>query len=390
MVDPGSVGSLVTTGASGGAIAYLGARVILAGERLGLKLLEPYLIGRRGEAEAEALRSVADARRYERSLDQKLKADLKAIRLGTKRFDQGGNIVDVADVINPSETPLLQPASSDNKQVTALIQAAVQMQSLSRAEQLLTLREIMRLAAEAAEEMRPASNNSSDVEQAWLADWSERSSRCPDDDSMRNLWARLLVAELDDPGSQSRQTMNVLQLLGSQDAKLFQNFCQFAVNQDFIVSPQVVVDPSKNFPGFIRTFEKSALLEDGGVDIVSLLHLESIGLISGNGTMLSNSIPQTKADGVSLWLLYLAGNLLVAAINPPPDLQLPLPVIPFTKAGRDIFKLGKFKPSYDYARLLSRHMAHLLPEQVVMQDYVIGDDGLRKSIAQATLFSRGE
>ena len=60
----------------------------------------------------------------------------------------------------------------------------------------------------------------------WGANYRDKAHTCSDPE-MAELWAQLLAAEANNPGSYSRKTVNVLADLEPDDARLFKALCDF-------------------------------------------------------------------------------------------------------------------------------------------------------------------
>jgi hypothetical protein len=98
----------------------------------------------------------------------------------------------------------------------------------------------------------------------WVTNFFDK-SRIVSDDSMQDLWAKVLSGEANSPGSYSKRTVNFLADLDKEDAEMFQNLCSFG----WIVG---------NFTPLI--FDPTAdIYTKKGVNFTTLTHLDNIGLI---------------------------------------------------------------------------------------------------------------
>ena len=64
------------------------------------------------------------------------------------------------------------------------------------------------------------------ISEDWGANFRDKVHTCSDPE-MTELWAQLLAAEVNNPGSYSRKTVNVLADLEPNDARLFKALCDF-------------------------------------------------------------------------------------------------------------------------------------------------------------------
>jgi hypothetical protein len=86
------------------------------------------------------------------------------------------------------------------------------------------------------------------------------------DQEMQSLWSRLLSGEAANPGTFSIRTVQFISAIDKKDAELFSKFCQFVWEIDGL-TPLILHHESKYY-------------SDKGVSFESLLHLETLGLIT--------------------------------------------------------------------------------------------------------------
>ena len=67
-------------------------------------------------------------------------------------------------------------------------------------------------------------HSNSSVDNDWLMDFFDLSQNCSNK-NLQFVWGKLLANEIDKPGTISRRTLNVVKLLSSTEAKLFNKFC---------------------------------------------------------------------------------------------------------------------------------------------------------------------
>ena len=164
----------------------------------------------------------------------------------------------------------------------------------------------------------------------WGANYKDKAYTCSDPE-MVELWAQLLVAEANNPGSYSKKTVNVLAELEPNDARLFRTLCDFRLiptdlqirmarggteKIDFrrapLSSKLVVLD------------EKHPLYAGRGITFDSLARLEWLGLIR----YLSTQYGEVRRSDVVTCYEHGNGQLFLSYKG-----TLPLGVAQFVPAG---------------------------------------------------------
>lgn len=109
-----------------------------------------------------------------------------------------------------------------------------------------------------------------DVEDDWITNFFDK-CRSVSDVEMQNLWARILSDEANSPGSFSRKTINLVADLDKSSAELFQTLCSFGWDFGGLLVPLIfdLADP---------------IYQQNGLSLLSLSHLDSIGLIQISAT----------------------------------------------------------------------------------------------------------
>ena len=128
------------------------------------------------------------------------------------------------------------------------------------------------------EEAKPDS-----MENDWIANFFDK-CRIVSDSEMQSLWSRVLAGEANAPGTYSKRTVNLLSDLDKSDAELFTKLCGFGWQIDDFI-PLVFN-------------EKVEIYNRHGINLDTLSHLESIGLIQFRvfGFMWSNFSQRFFAD----------------------------------------------------------------------------------------------
>jgi Protein of unknown function (DUF2806) len=136
------------------------------------------------------------------------------------------------------------------------------------------------------------------MENDWVTNLFDK-CRIVSDKKMQQIWSRILAGEANDPGTFAKRTVNLIADLDKSDAELFTRLCGFGwmLNEDFC---PLVLDYRQADPYNIK-----------GIDRMSLMNLEELGLIQFNG--------------ISVWSIgELPKNLTVFYFGSPLELMLPL------------------------------------------------------------------
>lgn len=121
------------------------------------------------------------------------------------------------------------------------------------------------ITAKALPELKPDAKPQ-EMENDWIANFFDK-CRLISDDQMQALWARLLAGEANSPGHYSKRTVNALASMDKTDAVLFRNLCSF-------------VWSTRGTRRALIYDSEHSIYNEQGIHVASLLHLESIGLIS--------------------------------------------------------------------------------------------------------------
>ena len=163
----------------------------------------------------------------------------------------------------------------------------------------------------------------------WITNLFEK-SRIVSDAEMQSLWARVLATEANTPGTLSKRTVNLLSDFDKSDAELFTAFCGFCWE-------------IRNIMPLI--FDTNAeIYEKHGINIDTLSHLETIGLIHFESL-------QTFTEENPPKDVYYYGKRLNLGISEGTPLCIG-PVI-LTKIGQELFLICGSKPVdgfYEYVK----------------------------------------
>ena len=176
------------------------------------------------------------------------------------------------------------------------------------------------------------------MEDDWVSHFFEK-MRNTSNESMQDVWARILAGEANAPGTFDKRTVNIMGDMSSQDAKMFVDLCRFSwlVGQDpvpliFSTSDEIYV---KNSLGFRE-----------------IMHLESLDLVRLEG-LANFSItlqPRDNSVDVPLKICYFGDELLID-VSKLQDRTLNCGKVLFTRSGlqlREICEASPVDGFYDY------------------------------------------
>ena len=123
------------------------------------------------------------------------------------------------------------------------------------------------------------------ISEDWGANFRDKANTCSDPE-MAELWAQLLAAEVNNPGSYSRKTVNVMADLEPSDARLFKALCDFRIipmkfgNRTSCQGEEEIhFTPNSLSSKLVVLDERHSVYRSKGIDFGSLARLEWLGLI---------------------------------------------------------------------------------------------------------------
>jgi Protein of unknown function (DUF2806) len=124
--------------------------------------------------------------------------------------------------------------------------------------------------------------NPEKIENDWMANLFEK-NKTVSDGEMQELWARLLAGEANEPGTFSKQTVNLLADLDPSDARMFSKVCDFGwfiegYDLAWFKGSNPNPTSSTRLVPMVLKFTDS-IYEKHGLNYSSLRNLESLGLI---------------------------------------------------------------------------------------------------------------
>ena len=169
------------------------------------------------------------------------------------------------------------------------------------------------------------------VDDDWFANYFDKVKTVSNEDVQKH-WADLLAKEVNQPGSFSKRTVNTLHTLDRKDAILFESLCRYVwVVREFI---PLIFD------------ETDEIYNQNGINLISIQHLETIGLINFVST---NKFNVTGLTG-SMTVSY-CGKILHLDFGHGETHDLYIGKVLFTQIGKELFMLTSasgIDDFYDY------------------------------------------
>lgn len=135
---------------------------------------------------------------------------------------------------------------------------------------------------------------------------------------MQRIWAKLLAGEVVQPGRFSLRTLDVLRNMSSEEAKLFNHFCQFVFDAKYAINDD-------------------ALLLTAGLTWDDIFHIEACGLIKIEASWKFDS---ECADRFLAIVAYFDKKIALEHENPKRDVTLQ--TFALTRAATELISIGQF------------------------------------------------
>jgi hypothetical protein len=188
---------------------------------------------------------------------------------------------------------------------------------------------------------------------------------------MQLLWAKLLVGEIEKPGTHSLHTVEFLSRMSPSDANLIAKLGPFVTSAGIIKLGDEFFD-SKN------------------ISYTDFLYLDDLGIINGTTSGIGgiqHILGTAITEGKTFSTLSCNGAVLVFNLN---DLNskkenIRFDVFSITRVGREILSLGSFQPDEDYLKVLADKGIELGAR--VVQRGVVHPDG-RQIVGLRTIAKR--
>lgn len=205
-------------------------------------------------------------------------ADRERLLQGESRVAFQNNKIELIEDSQLIPAPLQQSGAAD---ATDAVRRITQTVLEDEARKQANLLSVISAAGEYAQGSHRRSKSSSEIAEDWIFKWRSGAEEVSDAD-MRHLWARLLLGELDEPGSFSLRTLALASTLSSEDARLIGRVAPLAINGEIVLADE-------------------GALSRHGIDFASLLLLEELGILQGaNGAIASVLTVRPGRSGIKL------------------------------------------------------------------------------------------
>jgi hypothetical protein len=134
----------------------------------------------------------------------------------------------------------------------------------------------------------PSINNDAkpqNIEDDWISNFFDKCKLISDKD-MQTLWSKVLSGEANTPGTYSKRTVNFISSLDKNDGTLFTSLCGY-----FIEGP--------NIPVIFDVNGSDDIYSENNINLQTLSHMESIGLIKMEQTTQFSWNPQNNPKNVT-------------------------------------------------------------------------------------------
>ncbi len=243
----------------------------------------------------------------------------------------------------PTHTREMARAEADAERTKALSRLAVSELEERAAKRMLEeeSRRLTNIEAITAQAARQIDDNAEPerMDDDWI---SNLFKHCKDvsDEEMQTLWSRILASEANQPGSFSRQTLNLLPNLDRNDAFAFTDLCTF-----------VWKDIGDSMLPIILNAEDS-VFRNGG-NFTNLLLLQELGLITYST---SGYRRYNLSDN---FMLFYYDQPVLLDLKAKEKKEISTGQVLFTRPGRELAKICNPSPSSAYFE----HMISLWAEQ---------------------------
>lgn len=283
--------------------------------------------------------ALVDVRARELRLLAQAETDAAAIREGRARFGDDGKLVLLPP--SPSAPPLSLAGAPDERAdvMRFLTEGAAR---IANDEALRQTTNLLRTAAKAEDFAREsnAKPSAEEVDPDWLARW-RRGAQDVSDEKLQQMWARLLVNEVEEPGDANLRVVNLLSLLAASDAQRIAKLGPYVFDESYVIEvlePMVV--PGINvFPDAKEVFP-----------LDERLYLEEIGVLRGVEGRVNRGLKFPHfLEGKYFSILKIRERVLVA-LTDKKNFEVENDGLNLTGVGQRLLSLGSFTPNEGYLR----------------------------------------
>jgi hypothetical protein len=180
-----------------------------------------------------------------------------------------------------------------------------------------------------------------DIDDDWLVDFFEK-CRSVGDETMQDLWAKLLSEEANNPNTFNRQVVGIVSTMGKSQAQLFERLCNYSWTWTFTTPLYPFVFDLNDE---IYSFRFMTLNDVSELESLGLVHLDLAArhqLPAGDGT----------------WIRYQGRGFKVIAKNPQIT-AFPYGHVIFTNAGRLLARVSQRVPVDGFVDYVAKKLDEL-------------------------------
>lgn len=286
-------------------------------------LLKPWQIRREGVAQI-------DVRRYEILMLANAEREAEEIRIGKRRLEDGNNTIFLTSEIQDEACNMDTGTASEQPAIRIATKSAI---ADSLRKEINVVKSVLHAENELKEDPTPPADKK--IEADWLYRWRDCAGSVSADE-LQAIWGRILAGELKSPGSYSYRLLEFVKNLTKDEAQLIEK-----------IAPFVIAD-------FIAKNPESALADEN-LSFTTFLVLQELGVVAGVEAIGIAKIFDSSTKGNFTRILCCHGRgLLIEHSDEKKKLELPAYLI--TSLGRQVIKLGKFKPNEKYLRALGTEL----------------------------------
>lgn len=213
---------------------------------------------------------------------------------------------------------------------------------------------IIEVAAQSLEEEKSVS--SEPVNPDWATRFFDIAQDISDE-TMQDLWGRILAGEIKCPKSYSMRTLDVLRNITCEEARLFEKVANF-----------VMYDASY-FVYYDSSFRENDKI---GLSYEEIAKMTEIGLIQAGGGLVHAHIHNTQGKTITNAMAY--GSYVILIEQPSTYEEISFPVYPLTKSGTELFQLISVTPNDDYLKAYANSLKNDYKDLKVSRAQLISID----------------
>jgi hypothetical protein len=291
-------------------------------------LLRPWQIVRDGNAYNQV-------RRDELLMLEQTNFDVKEIRAGRKKFDykstlclEANNDTNSSNILslNQNFSDRYQGFSSFANSVLSISLADSIRKEINTSKAIVFAEEIL-----SQDEQIPPERL---IDDDWIHTWYEFAGKVSCEDLQR-MWGSILAGEVKSPGKYAIRTLDFLRLLTKNEAECIAKIAPFVL-ADGIYCHQ------------------NQCMSDNGITFDLLLHIQSLGIVTGIGTHGMKKILQLNE--LSPAVSILCNNKALFVENDKKKNRIEIPMYPLTTIGIQIMSLGQFEANIDFMYFIGRQI----------------------------------